>query len=42
MNNIKTYETPDFDATIYEVEDAITASSLTFGDQDPDSDGWWG
>ena len=42
MNNIKTYETPDFDVTIYEVEDIITASSPTFGDQDPNGDDWWG
>lgn len=35
------YVAPDFDVTIYEVEDIITTSFI-FGDQDPDGDGWWG
>ena len=43
---MKTYETPDFDVTIYEVEDVITASSpgnLEIGNDDPDdNEGWYG
>ena len=43
---MKKYETPDFDITIYEVEDVITASSpgnLEFGNDDPNGDeGWFG
>ena len=38
------YMTPDFDVTVYEIEDVIT---LSFGGSDPDTDGgigdgWWG
>ena len=36
------YIPPDFDITIFEIEDIITASSPTFGDQDPNGDDWWG
>lgn len=36
------YIPPDFDITIFEFEDIITASSPTFGDQDPNGDDWWG
>ncbi len=35
------YVTPDFDVTIYEIEDVIT---LSMGDKDPnggDGSGWW-
>lgn len=44
---MKEYIKPDFDVTIYEVEDVITASSpgnLEFGKDDPngDSGDWWG
>ena len=43
---MKEYIKPDFDVTIYEVEDVITASSpgnLEFGKDDPDGDeGWFG
>ena len=34
---IREYLTPDFDVTIFEVEDVITASIV---DIDPDGDGW--
>ena len=36
------YMTPDFDVTVYEIEDVIT---LSMGDKDPnggDGSGWWG
>ena len=36
------YMTPDFDVTVYEIEDVIT---LSYGDQDPNGgsgEGWWG
>lgn len=37
---MREYITPDFDVTIYEIEDVITVS---FIDTDPDGDtGWWG
>lgn len=32
------YVTPDFDVTIYEIEDVIT---LSMTDGDPNGDGWW-
>lgn len=35
MNN--KYVTPDFDVTVYEIEDVIT---LSMGG-DPDNNGWW-
>ena len=44
MKDIKKYETPEFDVTIYEVEDVITASSpgnLEFGKDDPNQGGDW-
>lgn len=47
MNNINTYETPDFDVTIYEVEDILTTSGnptdedVTFGPSDPNEGGDW-
>ena len=41
---IREYVTPDFDVTVYEIEDVIT---LSIGNSDPDTDagmgeGWWG
>ncbi len=38
---MREYLTPDFDVTVYEVEDIIT---LSFGTVDPDQgdDEWWG
>lgn len=38
---MREYLTPDFDVTVYEVEDIIT---LSIGDGDPDKgdDNWWG
>ena len=41
-NIMKKYTPPDFDITIFKIEDIITASSPTIGDQDPNGDGWWG
>lgn len=38
---MREYLTPDFDVTVYEVEDIIT---LSIGDGDPNSDtgdAWW-
>lgn len=35
---MKEYITPDFDVTVYEIEDVITVSIST---GDPDTD-WWG
>lgn len=42
---IREYLTPDFDVTVYEIEDVITASGVTIGGNDPDTDtgsDWWG
>ncbi len=39
---MKKYTPPDFDVTTFDVEDIITASSPTFGSQDPNGDDWWG
>lgn len=39
---MKQYLTPDFDVTVYELEDVIT---LSIGGNDPDEDNgesWWG
>lgn len=40
---MRDYLTPDFDVTVYEVEDIITISSI--GTKDPDDNGsgdsWW-
>lgn len=38
---MREYLTPDFDVTVYEVEDIIT---LSIGDGDPNKgdDAWWG
>lgn len=41
---IREYLTPDFDVTVFEIEDVITVS---VGTADPDADGgrgdgWWG
>lgn len=39
---MKKYISPDFDVTIYEIEDIIT---LSMGDKDPnggDGSDWWG
>ena len=39
---MREYVTPDFDVTVYEIEDVIT---LSIGGNDPDggdTDGWWG
>lgn len=39
---MREYLTPDFDVTVYEVEDVITLSIGT-GDSDQDTgDQWWG
>jgi len=41
---IREYVTPDFDVTVYEIEDVITLSIGT-GDANDESDngaGWWG
>lgn len=41
---MKKYETPDFDVTIYEVDNIITTSSpgnLEFGKDDPNGDEDW-
>ncbi len=41
----KKYEKPDFDVTVYEIEDIITVSGVNNDliiDQDPDGDGWFG
>lgn len=35
------YVTPDFDVTIYEIEDVITLS-MTDGDPNPGNNTWWG
>lgn len=41
---MREYLTPDFDVTVYEIEDIITISG--FGKEDPDDNGsgdaWWG
>ena len=38
---MKEYLTPDFDVTVYEIEDIITAGgSIAIGPADPDGDGW--
>lgn len=42
---IREYLTPDFDITVYEIEDVITASGVIVGGNDPDPDTgnqWWG
>ncbi len=41
---MKEYLTPDFDVTIYEVEDVITASNIQIGKNDPNGndDDWFG
>ena len=39
---MREYMTPDFDVTVYEIEDVIT---LSFGDSDPNTENngqWWG
>ena len=39
---MKKYMTPDFDVTVYEIEDVIT---LSFGNADPNTETdnqWWG
>ncbi len=41
---MREYVTPDFDVTVYEIEDVIT---LSIGGYDPDKNtnddsGWWG
>ena len=41
---MKEYITPDFDVTIYEIEDVITASATNpeIGTTDPDGEDWFG
>lgn len=44
---MKKYIKPDFDVTIYEIEDLITASGVpsedvTIGPSDPDGEDWFG
>ena len=36
---MKEYITPDFDVTIYEIEDVLTASIIP---DDPDGEDWFG
>lgn len=39
---MKEYLTPDFDVTVYEIEDVITLSiNSNDGDNDPNNQ-WWG
>lgn len=38
---MREYVTPDFDVTVYEIEDVITTSIGT-NDPDPSKDPWWG
>ena len=45
---MKKYATPDFDVTIYELDDIITADGydhiedVTIGPEDPNEGEWWG
>lgn len=41
---MREYLTPDFDVTVYEVEDIITLSNIIPTDPDDDGSGnhWWG
>lgn len=40
---MREYLTPDFDVTVYEVEDIITISGIRPIDPDPDDGNkWWG
>lgn len=40
---MREYLTPDFDVTVYEVEDIITLSNIITGELDDNgSDHWWG
>ena len=36
---MREYLTPDFDVTVYEIEDVIT---LSINENDSDGEGWWG
>jgi hypothetical protein len=38
---IREYLTPDFDVTVYEIEDVITLS-FGPGNSSADGEGWWG
>lgn len=38
---MREYLTPDFDVTVYEVEDIITLSIIP-GDLDENGEQWWG
>ncbi len=38
---MKEYISPDFDITVYEIEDVITVS-IGGGDPDGGNTGWWG
>lgn len=38
---MKEYISPDFDITVYEIEDVITVS-IGNGDPDGGNTGWWG
>lgn len=40
---MKKYITPDFDVTIYEIEDVITSSgNIEIDKNDPDGEDWFG
>lgn len=39
---MKDYLKPDFDVTIYEIEDVITLGSVGGNDSDPGRDPWYG
>lgn len=36
---MREYITPDFDITVFEIEDVIT---LSIGSNDPNGNDWWG
>ena len=36
---MREYVTPDFDVTVYEIEDVIT---LSINENDSNGEGWWG
>lgn len=39
---MREYLTPDFDVTVYEVEDIITLSGIVPEDPDENGEQWWG
>lgn len=38
---MREYLTPDFDVTVYEVEDIITLSTISASDPDDDNGNYW-